>query len=180
MQHKINNFVEVMIKIFGLLFYILAMPLVALMIISAMFGFTFSSVFITSIFLGFVLFLHLSVVDIKINSFGSVDLGDFNGTKFFISIFILPFIIGNILKLFDINLNISDLYYFSQIANDITQNIIKTNFSENKLLFDYLTIVLPMLPIILLSYFFIKVAIYWLFIGLWNYIILLYELSIMI
>jgi len=180
MKCKINNFIEVIIKIFRLSFYILAMPLIALMIISTIFGFTFLSVFITSIFLGFVVFLHLSIVDTKIDKFGSVDLGDFNGKKFLISIFILPFIIGNILKLLDINLNISDLYYFSQIANDITQNIIKINFLENKLLFDYLTIVLPMLPIILLSYFFIKVAIYWLFIGLWNYIILLYKLSIMI
>ena len=180
MQYKVDNSIEIIPKVFGLSFYILAMPLIALMIISSMYGFTFSSIFTTAIFLGFVVFLHLSIFDTKIDSFGMVNLGDFNGTKFIITIFILPFIIGNILKLLNIDLNISDLYYFSQIANDVTQNIVKINFSENRLLFQYLTMVLQMLPIILMSYIFIKIAIYWFFIGLWNFIILLFQLSTMV
>lgn len=180
MYNKVNTFIELIPKIFGLSFYILAMPIIALMIVPHFFGFGFSSVFATAMFLGFVVFLHFSIFDTKIDNFGMVNLGAFNGKKFIFTIFILPFIFGNILKLLNIDLNLSDLYYFSQIANDITQNIVKINFSENKLLFQYLTMVLPMLPIILMSYFFIKVAIYWLFIGLWNYIILLYQLSTMV
>lgn len=180
MKYKIDKLMQTIPKIFGLSFYILVMPVIALMIIPAIFGFTFLATFATSVFLGFVVFLHLSVFDTKIDDFGAVELSNFNGKKFVITIFILPIIVGNLLKAFNIDLNISDLYYFGQIANDITQNIVKMHFSENKLVYDYLTIVLPMLPIILLSYFFIKVAIYWLFIGLYHYIILLYELSIMI
>lgn len=180
MKYKIDKLIQLTFKIFGLSFYILVMPIIALMIIPAILGFTFLATFVTSVFLGFVIFLHLSVFDTKIGDFGEVGLSNFNGKKFIITIFILPIIIGNLLKAFNIDLNINDLYYLSQIANDITQNIVKINFSENKLLYDYLAIVLPMLPIMLLSYFFIKVAIYWLFIGLWNYIILLYELSIII
>ena len=180
MKHKTNTLIQIIPKIFGLSFYILVMPIIALMIIPAIFGFTFLATFATSVFLGFILFLHLSVFDTKIDDFGTVELSNFNGKKFIVTIFILPIILGKLLKALNIDLNINDLYYFSQIASDISQNIVKINFSENKLLCDYLTMVLPMLPIILLSYFFIKVAIFWLFIGLWNYIILLYELSIMI
>ncbi|MFA6195616.1 MAG: hypothetical protein WC656_03115 [Sulfurimonas sp.] len=180
MKYKINTLTQTIPKIVGLSFYILAMPIIALMIIPTIFGLTFLSTFVTSVFLGFIVFLHLSVFDTKIDIFGTVELSNFNGKKFIITIFVLPLIIGNTLKAFNIDLNISDLYYFSQIVSDITQNIVKTNFSENKLLYDYLIIVSPMLPIILLSYFFIKVTIYWLFIGLKNYIILLYELSTMI
>jgi len=180
MLYRINNFVELMIKMFGLSFYVLAIPVIALMIVPPFFGFAFSSIFATAIFLGFVLFLHLSIFDTKIDIFGIVSLGDFNGKKFIFTIFILPFIVGSTLKLFNIDLNITNLYYFSQITNDIMQNIVKMNFSENKLLFQYLMMVLPMIPIILMSYFFIKIAIYWLFIGLGNSVISLYHLSLIV
>lgn len=51
---------------------------------------------------------------------------------------------------------------------------------ENKFVFDYLTAILPMLPIIIMTYFFIKIVLYWLFIRLLNSIVFMFDLFAMV
>jgi len=115
MQNAIVYFFQIIFKVYGLTSYIILTPIISLMIILPIFGFNFLSVFATSVFLGFVTFLHFSMFSIKFDNFGMVELGNFNKKKFFLTVFILPILIGNLLKLYNIDLHIEDLYYFWQI-----------------------------------------------------------------
>lgn len=181
MIDQITPIIEKAMKWTGVSIFFFFMPIVMLMIAPLLIfpfwpnGLYFSETLIAGFFLGFIFFMYFSVVDMKIDQFGSVDFGKFNSSKFIFSIFITPFIIGSLLNYFEKEITFNDFIFVAKASTDMFSFLTTIQY-EQGLFVQYLAHVLPMVPVMLLTYIMIKQLIYWVFIGIGNIPVLTFDI----
>lgn len=185
-QEKINSFIDLFFKSYGLVAYLIILPIVC-HITAPIFTIPFLTPSSENIqmyanivggaFLGLFLFIHTSMFDSKFDKIGMLKIGRFNPKKFIFSIFLFPIMFGELSHLINFDVSFSLIFDLYNDLNIMLREFSSSTFAnEHPLLLFYLQLLLPMIPGMLTFYLLIKIGIYWFFIGSWNLFISYFEL----